>query len=277
MHPNRIVVIGAMAAIVAASAACTVVSPDAGHERVLTEKPWVFGHGGVQSEPVKTGLTLVPFSTWDQDVDMLPQRTDLAFGDTMTATGVPVDFHVVLTFKVTDSVRLVKDFGADRDDKGNWGFFGRNLDQPIQTAVREAIKKHDMQDLAINPVAVTDVQNELTTEIHKILQSSGVPIQVISINVGRVNPPDAVKHQRIETATQEQRLITEQQRQKAEVQRKAAEEARAAADNAYNQNMHLSPEQYVQLEAIKVQREVCNTGHCTFILGRAVPTLGVEK
>jgi len=43
----------------------------------------------------------------------------------------------------------------------------------------------------------------------------------------RANPPDAIKNQRIETATQEQRIQTEQQTKLAEVQRKSAEEARA--------------------------------------------------
>jgi len=44
------------------------------------------------------------------------------------------------------------------------------------------------------------------------------------MTVGRANPPDAIKNQRIETATQEQRIQTEQQTKLAEVQRKSAEE-----------------------------------------------------
>ena len=77
------------------------------------------------------------------------------------------------------------------------------------------------------------------------------------INVGRVNPPDAIKNQRIETAAQEQRAITEQQTKLAEDQRKAAETSRASADNAYREAMDLSPEQFIQLETIKMQRDVC--------------------
>jgi len=88
------------------------------------------------------------------------------------------------------------------------------------------------------------------------------------MTVGRANPPDAIKNQRIETAAQEQRSNTEKQRKLAEDQRRAAETSRAEADNAYREAMHLSPEQFIQLEMIKMQHEVCGPngkGTCTFI------------
>jgi hypothetical protein len=97
------------------------------------------------------------------------------------------------------------------------------------------------------------------------------------MTVGRANPPDAIKNQRIETAAQEQRVQTEKQIKLAEDQRKAAEEARAAADNAYRQALGLSPEQYVQLKRIEMERAVCGEGKCTFIEnGSAVPTFAVK-
>jgi len=97
------------------------------------------------------------------------------------------------------------------------------------------------------------------------------------MTVGRANPPDAIKSQRIETATQEQRIQTEQQTKLAEVQRKSAEEARAAADNAYRQAIGLSPEQYVQLKRIEMENRVCADGKCTFIEnGGAVPAFSVK-
>jgi hypothetical protein len=97
------------------------------------------------------------------------------------------------------------------------------------------------------------------------------------MTVGRANPPDAIKNQRIETATQEQRIQTEQQIKLAENQRKAAEEARAAADNAYRQAIGLSPEQYVQLKRIEMELKVCADGKCTFIENAGgVPTFNVR-
>ena len=100
------------------------------------------------------------------------------------------------------------------------------------------------------------------------------------MTVGRANPPDSIKHQRIETATQEQRIQTEKQTKLAEDQRLLAEQSRAAADNAYREAMHLSPEQFIQLEQIKMQASACGaTGKasCSFIQNGAAPVLNLAR
>ncbi|MGD0797287.1 MAG: SPFH domain-containing protein [Acidobacteriaceae bacterium] len=247
---------------------CTVASPDAGHEVVWVMKPIIFGHGGVDPTPVTTGKEYGAMSSDAVDVNMLPQRVDMEFDDMMTSSGVPVSFHVVATFKVIDSVALVSKYGADTDDKGAWGFWSRNVDQPMQNAVRDAVKKHDMQEMAISQTAADSVGQEVQAAAIKIIQQTGVPIVITAINVGRVNPPDAIKNQRIETAAQEQRAITEQQTKLAEDQRKMAEESRASADNAYRNAMQMSPDQYLRLMQINMQRDACGNGnnHCTLIL-----------
>jgi hypothetical protein len=257
-------------------AGCSIASPDAGHQVVWIEKPMIFGHGGVDQEPVTAGRSYAAITTDAVDVDMLPQRVDMEFDDMMTSSGVPVSFHVVATFRVIDAVKLVSQFGADRykDSNGNlggWEFWTRNIDQPLRTAVRDAVKKRDMQEMAISQTAADQVGNEISAAAIKIVQQTGVPIVFIpgGLNVGKVNPPDAIKNQRIETAAQEQRAITEQQTKLAEDQRKAAEQSRAAADNAYREAMQLSPDQFLQLERIKMQRDVCawQKGNCTFFIG----------
>lgn len=246
-----------------------MAAPNAGHEAVWMEKPLFFGHGGVNQTPVMAGREYGAITSEAIDVDMLPQRIDMQFDDMMTKSGVPVSFHVVAQFKVVDPVKLVSQFGADRDDKGSWGFWDRNLDQPLRTAVRDSVKQRDMQEMAISQTAADAVGNEVSAAAILIVQKLGVPIVFTAINVGHVNPPDAIKDQRIATATQEQRAITEQQTKLAEDQRKAAEQSRAAADNAYREAMQLSPDQFLQLERIKMQRDVC--GHqgsnCTFFIG----------
>jgi hypothetical protein len=257
---------------------CTTASPDAGHQMVWVEKPVFFGHGGVDPTPVTTGRSYGALTSDPVDVNMLPQRVDMEFDDMMTSSGVPVSFHVVAQFRITDAVKLVSQFGADHDDKGTWGFWDRNIDQPLRTAVRDSVKKRDMQEMAISQTAADAVGSEVAAAAIKIVQQSGLPIEftVGGINVGRVNPPDAIKNQRIETAAQEQRAITEQQTKLAEDQRKMAEQSRASADNAYREAMQLSPDQFLQLENIKMQREVCTQGaKCTFIAnaGKAQPIL----
>ncbi len=261
--------------------ACSIASPDAGHQVVWVKKPILFGHGGIDSTPVTAGLEYGAISSQAIDVDMLPQRIDMEFDDLMTKSGVPVDFHIVATIEVTNSVKLVSKFGADRNEKGDWGFWNRNMDQPIRTQVRDAVKKREMQAMAIDQSAADAVGEEITKAMEAIIISLGVPIKLKGpVNVGRVNPPDAIKHQRIATAEQEQRKITEIQRKLAEDQRKMAEESRAAADNAYNAKMQLSPQQYVQLKQIEMLQTVCAGGKCTFIMGSnggVAPVLDIGK
>ena len=258
--------------------ACATVQPDAGHEAVLVRKPLIFGSGGVDATPVKTGLKYVAFTTQGVDVNMQPRRIDAEFNDLMTSDGVPIDFHAVLTVQVIDSVKLVRDFGADIDASNTPGFWTRNIDQPFRTAVRDAVKKHGMNEMAIQATAAEDVDNLVTEHLLRIVKETGVPIKVLDVSLGRANPPDAILHQRVETAAQEQRINTERQKKLAEDQRKLAEESRAAADQAYNQKMGLNTEQYVALQAIQMQRDVCSKGNCTFIYGaNATPMLNLRQ
>lgn len=247
---------------------CTVATPDAGHQVVWVEKPMLFGHGGVDQSPVTAGREYGAMTSDAIDVNMQPQRVDMEFDDMMTKSGVPVSFHVLFVFQVKDAVKLVSGYGVDKDTSEAKGAWNRVMDAQINQLVRDAVKGYDMQDIAISQVAVDAVSNRITKGTYDIAASTGLPITLLSVNVGRILPPDAIKHQRIETAAQEQRAITMQQTKLAEDQRKAAEQSRAAADNAYREAMQLSPDQFLQLERIKMQRDVCGRSNgCTFFIG----------
>ena len=242
---------------------CSVYSPDAGHQVVLVEKPWLFGHGGVDADPVSTGRTWAAFTTDGVDVYMQPQRFEQALDDTMSADGVPLGFHAVINLQVTDSVSLVKNFGPD--------WYKNNVEQEFAQLVRQAVRKRGMNETAISTTAVDDVDREVEAAMTAYMKDKGLPIRLITMTVGRANPPDAIKNQRVETATQEQRVQTEKQIKLAEDQRKSAEESRAAADNAYRLAIGLSPEQYVELKRIEMEVKVCGDGKCTFIVNSGTP------
>jgi regulator of protease activity HflC (stomatin/prohibitin superfamily) len=278
MRKVSFALVGGVVFIMAMATACRTVQPDAGHEAVLVRKPLIFGSGGVDETPVKTGLKYVAFTTSGIDVNMQPRRIDVEFNDLMTSDGVPIDFHSVLTIQVTDSVKLVRDFGADVASDGTPGVWTRNIEQPYRTAVRDAVKAHGMNEMAIQATAAADVDRVVTEHLLTIVKETGVPVRVLDVSLGRANPPDAILHQRVETAAQEQRINTEKQKKLAEDQRKLAEESRAAADQAYNQKMGLNTEQYVALQAIQMQRDVCAKGTCTFIYGaNATPLLNLRQ
>lgn len=249
--------------------ACSSYSPDAGHEVVMVEKPMFFGHGGVDSDPVKTGRTFGALTTDGIDVYMQPQKFDTELPDTMTSDGVPITFHAIMVVQVTDSVSLIKNFGPE--------WYKNNLEEQFKTMIRQAVRKRGMNETAISTTALDSIDSEIKDSLLKFIVDKGLPVKLVTMTVGKANPPDAIKNQRIETAAQEQRVQTEKQIKLAEDQRKSAEESRAIADNAYRQAIGLSPEQYVQLKKIEMESRVCADGKCTFIEnGSIMPTMGVR-
>ena len=260
MALDRRIFIGAIGVLIVAAVGCNRFSPNAGHEIVLVKKPWIFGHGGVDPEPVKTGLTFGAITTDGVDVYMQPQKFETELPDTMTSDGVPITFHAIMVLQVTDSVALIKNFGAE--------WYRNNLEEPFKTMVRQAVRKRGMNETAISTTALDDIDKEIHDALIAFIADKSLPVKLVTMTVGKANPPDSVKHQRIETATQEQRIQTEMQKKLAEDQRLRAEQSRANADNAYRESMHLSPEQFIQLEMIKMQEEVCGRdgkASCTFV------------
>jgi regulator of protease activity HflC (stomatin/prohibitin superfamily) len=252
---------------------CHSYAPNAGHEIVLVKKPIFFGHGGVDPNPVKTGRTYAAISTDGVDVNMQPQKYDVELPDTMTRDGVPILFHAIMVLRVTDSVTLIKTFGPD--------WYANNLEEPFRTMVRQAVRKRGMNETAISTTALDEIDNEIRDQLRLFIKEKSLPIELVTMTVGRANPPDSVKTQRIATATQEQRIQTEQQTKLAEDQRAAAETSRARADNAYREALGLSPQQFIQLETVKMQREVCGEqgkATCTFIQsGGAQPVYDLSR
>jgi regulator of protease activity HflC (stomatin/prohibitin superfamily) len=252
------------------TAGCSYASPNAGEEVVLIKKPLIFGNGGVDSSSVKTGRTVIALTTDEVTVNMQPEQYPVHFDDLMSSDGVPLDFDGAIRLQVTDSVRLITEFGKE--------WYAKNVEVEFRNRVRQAVRKHGMNETAINTSAIESIDNEVSEAMEAYIKAANLPVRLIQVTVGRANPPDSIKDQRIATATQEQRINTEKQTKLAEDQRRAAEQSRAEADNAYRTAMQLSPEQFLRLETIKMQREACRAGHCTFLVGGSsvVPTLNVK-
>jgi regulator of protease activity HflC (stomatin/prohibitin superfamily) len=216
---------------------------------------------------VKTGTQLIAMSTDAVYVDVKPVEYEVKFDDLMTKDGVPMHFDATVVTQVTDSVTLVKKFGP------KW--FENNVDSVFRNLVRQAVRKHGMNEVAIDTTAIDSIDQEVSQGLTAYITKSGLPVKIVRLTVGKANPPDAIKDQRVETAQQEQRQKTEGMKQAAEVARKQAELARAEADNAYRSQMSLSPEQFVELQRINMMSDVCTKGHgCTFIVGNGTALVG---
>lgn len=263
------------------AAGCGYASPGAGSEIVLVRKPYVFGHGGIDPTPVKTGAKFIALSTQELVVDMQPRTFIQHFDDMFTSDGVPLVFNVGTKLRVTDSVLMATKFGVWEYDSGagiSWpGWFGNNLQKPIENYIRQAVRKHGLNETAINPVATDAIDAEVKAAIEKEVARIGLPVSVDGFTVGRASPPDAVKNQRIETASQQQRKLTEDQRKLAEDARKDAELARAVADNAYRNAVGMTPSQFIQLEQVKMLGEACAKGHCNVVVGQVPVVLGNDR
>jgi len=262
-----------MGLVAGALVGCSSYAPDAGHEVVLVKKPWFFGHGGVEPEPVTTGRVWAAMTTEGVDVSMQPQRFEEDMNDIMSADGVPLGFHAVITLQITDAVALVTKFGP------NW--YQNNVEQQFQQLIRQSVRKHAMNEVAIDPTAVGDIDNEVRSGLEAFFRSQQLPVQILTMTVGRAIPPDAIKDQRIQTAAQEQRIQTEKEVTLAEGQRALAEAARAKADNAYREAIGLTPQEFIELQRINMQAQICGPqGHasCTFIQnGSAAPVMDVRR
>ena len=152
--------------------ACSRFAPDAGHEIVLVKKPWFFGHGGVDPDPVKAGLSYGAISTEGVDVDMQPQKFEADMPDTMTSDGVPISFHAIMMLQVVDSVALVKNFGP------NW--YENNLEQPFATMVRQAVRKRGMNETAIKTTALDDIDAEIRQALIDFIKDKAIPIKLVT-------------------------------------------------------------------------------------------------
>src|SRR5688500_13188576 len=90
---------------------CHAITSDARQEAVLVKKPLIFGSGGVDPTPIKTGLSWRAISTKPVYVTVVPQQHAIHFDDLMSADGVPLDFDAVIRLQVNDTVKLITSFG----------------------------------------------------------------------------------------------------------------------------------------------------------------------
>ncbi len=272
---KRIALLAAASAVFLSG--CGRAAPDAGEAGVMIQKPWFFGHGGVVDEPVKTGLAFTAWTTSTLYVSLVPQAFDIKYDDIMSADGIPLSFHATVTLQITDPVSLVRSFSGGGGTNGteNKAWYSNNIEPPLNNYVRDAFKGYTMKELAIETIGTNAVEADVRKRLAAYIAQRNIPVQIINFTLGRVNPPEAIKRQRVKTAEETQRQQTELQTKIAEDNRKAAETARADADDAYRQHMSLSPEQFVDLQRIKMMHDVCdNQVRCTFVVGNATALVG---
>lgn len=233
------------------------VSPssiDAGEEGVLIYKPWIFGHGGVDPQPIVTGMTWTVWSTQVERVMVKPFNIDENFDDLITKDNNPVDFSVHMTFKHIEGKTpvLVEKFGLMKEDNPNAGWYPSKIKQPLRNDVREFVKDYSMFEISTNPAIANQLQTIVAKKVQQFIAKEGIPTTLVNVSVGKVMPPESVVQATLATAAQKQNVLTQEARVKAEQSREIAEKASARADKAYMQEMNMTPQQYLKNKELDI-------------------------
>lgn len=228
---------------------------DPGHELVIVDKPYFFGHEGVRDETIKDGRVLLFRTSTVVPVRMTPSSVRVVFDDLSSADNILLDFESTIQYRFTNSVSLVKNFGVD-------GWFKNNVERQYMAIVRDAVKKKSMSQMMSDVQTTNDVDNEITAELQKLVTKSKLPLEILGVSLGRAKPNASVLAQMNETAAQQQREKTLIASTRAENQREQEQVAKAKADNAYRNAMQLSPEMFIQLEQIKRYADACSRSTC---------------
>ena len=230
---------------------CINVAPGAGEEAVLIHKPYIFGHGGIDEKPVETGRQYEWFSTSYVIVSMLPQKFDEKLDDAASNDNTLLDFNTQIQLQVEDnkSPVLIKNYGS------NW--YVNVIQEVYRNTVRNYISKFGPFDLMSNREVLDSinfaVKNDMERYIDELSVKSGeLPIDVGNVVVGRAIPNEKQKAEMDNTAAATQAKRTEESRYEMLKAKEAAERQRAIADKAYQVEMGLSADQFIQLKAWEV-------------------------
>lgn len=233
---------------------CTTVAPEAGEEGVKVHKPWIFGTGGIDMTPVETGLEYTWLSTDYVIVNMLPRAYDEDLDDATSNDNTLLDFNTQIQLQVKDnkSPVLIKNYGVD--------WYNSVIKEVYRNTVRGYISKYGPFDLMSNREVLDSinlfVKNDIQNYISLLSAKQGeLPIDVVNVVVGRAIPNERQKAEMDATAAATQAKRTEESRREMLVAREAAERQRAIADKAYQEELGLTTDQFIQLRAWEIIKE----------------------
>jgi regulator of protease activity HflC (stomatin/prohibitin superfamily) len=226
---------------------CHGVRPEAGEEAVLIYKPWFFGHGGVDPNPVQTGLTWCVFSTSSEIFKIIPQKHQVDMEDLVSNDNTPLDFHTVIVTQIKEgrSPVLLQNYGLD--------WFNTNIYNHYCNRVRDYVSQHSPFDLMSNREVLNEIDakllNEMRVFLSELSKEKEFPVEIKQVVIGKAIPNQEQLAEMNRTAKAVQAKQTQEREVEVQLAREKAERQRAIADKAYQQEMGLTPQQFIQLKA----------------------------
>ncbi len=254
---------------------CSFVSVEGGQEAVFIKKPWIFGSGGVDNDPLTQGLEWCALSTDNVKFSVVPITYEEKFDDMMTDDNTPVDFSAYL------KIRVISGKTPYLYDKFGVSWYENTVAPKFRALVRDRASSHKMFDLTSNREILTIIHDSLMYSMNMHVKATDIPIEIVDITIGAVTPPNEVLEETRRTAAQNQSKLTQDARANAELARKQAEINKAIADKAYQSEMGMNISDYLQLRQLEIEKEkvelVRDKNNVTIVMGQGLqPTIPIK-
>jgi regulator of protease activity HflC (stomatin/prohibitin superfamily) len=249
---------------------CTTV--DADEETVLIDKPWFAGHGGVQSEPVETGLKWVWWSTDTETFKIVPFKHQVDMDDLFSDDNTPLDFHTIIITQIVKgkSPILLQNYGTD--------WFNTNLYNYYCNLVRDHISQHSPFDLMSNRAILNEIDAKVLKQMQdyvaQLSKEREFPVLIKQVTIGKATPNKEQLAEMNKTAKAVQAKQTQEREVEVQMAREKAERQRAKADRAYREELNLTVPQFIELRKWDVINNKKNVN--IVVSGNATPIYNVN-
>ena len=249
---------------------CTTV--DADEETVLIDKPWFAGHGGVQSEPVETGLKWVWWSTDTETFKIVPFKHQVDMDDLFSDDNTPLDFHTIIITQIVKgkSPILLQNYGTD--------WFNTNLYNYYCNLVRDHISQHSPFDLMSNRAILNEIDakvlKQMQNYVAQLSKEREFPVLIKQVTIGKATPNKEQRAEMNKTAKAVQAKQTQEREVEVQIAREKAERQRAKADRAYREELNLTVPQFIELRKWDVINSKNNVN--IVVSGNATPIYNVN-
>jgi len=273
----RTFLFGLLALVCMCLSSCNPAKVNAGEEGVFVKNPWFFGHGGVDYDPVSTGLSWEAFTTKCHTFKIIPVQYDEKFNDIMSSDNTPVDLtaHALIKITAGKTPLLLDKFGD------NW--YQNDIQKDFCNEVRNEISKWPMMQLTCKREIYDNMSSKIETVLKAKIHKDGIPIELMKVIIDKASPTQEVMEEYNHTAAQIQAKQTQEAAAQMQLARRKAEESRAAADDAYRMKMGLNPDQYIRLRQLEIEKEkvdmIRNKSRVSITMlmgGNALPTYNVK-
>jgi regulator of protease activity HflC (stomatin/prohibitin superfamily) len=242
-------VIALFIAFIAAIICFSREAVNANEEGVFIKKPYFFGIGGVSKQPLVQGSEWKVFSTDFVKFIMSPEQYEENFEDLVAKDNNLINTNAYLTLQIEagKTPELLKNFGE------MW--YRNNVQETFRKITRDKLCEYGMFELTTNRQVYAEINADIDKSLRTYFSERGLPVAIKSVVISRAQPSKGVLEEIDRTGVQMQAELTQSKRIKTEQAREEAEHARAKADRAYMREMNLSPEQFISLRALEIEKE----------------------